>query len=77
MSNETLMNLVKEYGNSLLRVDSEKDLQKTMAERAEKECSVKPAHFRKVSNAYYKDKLSDMREDNHGQLDLLDSILES
>ena len=39
----TLLKLIKEYGDSLLRIESEKDLEKAIAEQAEAECQVKPA----------------------------------
>jgi hypothetical protein len=69
-----LLDLVKEYGDSLLRMDAEKDIQKAMAERAELECQVKPAHFKKSALAYYKDKVKITRDDLEEQLDLLDVI---
>jgi len=58
-----LLDLVKEYGDSLLRMDAEKDLQKAIAERAELECQVKPVHFKKSALAYYKDKVKITRCD--------------
>ena len=47
----SLLKLIKEYGDSLLRIESEKDLQKAIAEQAEEECQVKPAQFKKAAMA--------------------------
>jgi len=71
---EKLLTFIKEYGDSLLRIDAEKDLQKAIAERAELECHVKPAHFRKSATAYFKDKVKSLREELGEQMDLLDTI---
>ncbi len=71
---DQLLTFVKEYGDSLLRFDAEKELQKTIAERAETECLVKAAYFKKSAMAYYKDKVGALREELEGQMDLLDVI---
>lgn len=67
-----LLDLVKEYGDSLLRMDAEKDLQKAISERAELECKVKQSNFKKSALAYYKDKVKITRDDLEEQLNLLD-----
>ncbi len=69
-----IIDYIKEYGDSLLRMDGERELQKAIAERAETDCRVKPAHFKKAATAYFKDKVKELREDISGQLDLLESI---
>ena len=71
---KSLITYVKEYGDSLLRMDGERELQKAIAERAETDCRVKPARFKKAATAYFKDKVKELREDISGQLDLLESI---
>ncbi len=71
---KSLITYIKEYGDSLLRMDGERELQKAIAERAETVCRVKPAHFKKAATAYFKDKVKELREDISGQLDLLESI---
>ncbi len=71
---KSLITYVKEYGDSLLRMDGERELQKAIAEKAETDCRVKPAHFKKAATAYFKDKVKELREDISGQLDLLESI---
>ncbi len=70
----TLINCIKEFGDSLIRADAEKELQKAIADRVETECDVKPAHFKKAALAYFKGKVKDIREDMAEQLDLLESI---
>ena len=71
----TLINCIKEFGDSLLRADAEKELQKAIADRVEIEWNVKPAHFKKTALAYFKDKMKDAREDMAEQLKLLDTII--
>jgi hypothetical protein len=71
---KSLITYVKEYGDSLLRMDGERELQKAIAERAETDCRVKPAHFKKAATAYFKDNVKELREDIGGQLDLLELI---
>lgn len=70
----SLMTYVKEYGESLLRIDAEKELQKAMAEKAESHHSIKPSHFKKAATAYYKDKVKELRDDLGEQLSLLEFI---
>lgn len=69
-----LLTLIKEYGDSLLRIESEKDLEKAIAEQAEAECQVKPAQFKKAAMAYFKDKVKALRDELGEQMDLLDVI---
>jgi hypothetical protein len=57
-----------------LRTDAKKELQKAIAKRAENDCRVKSAHFKKAALAYFKDKVNELHEDMSGQLDLLESI---
>lgn len=71
----TLITSIKEYGDSLLRAESEKELQKSIADRVEIEWNVKPSHFKKTALAYFKDKVKDVREDMAEQLELLDAII--
>lgn len=70
----SLMTYVKEYGDSLLRIDAEKELQKAMAEKAESHHNIKPSHFKKAAAAYYKDKVKELRDDLGEQLSLLEFI---
>ena len=70
----SLMTYVKEYGDSLLRIDAEKELQKAIAENAESHHNIKPSHFKKAAAAYYKDKVKELRDDLGEQLSLLEFI---
>lgn len=70
----SLMTYVKEYGDSLLRIDAEKELQKAIAENAEAHHRIKPSHFKKAAAAYYKDKVKELRDDLGEQLSLLEFI---
>lgn len=63
-----LLSFIKEYGDSLLRIESEKDLQKAIAEQAEAECQVKPAQFKKAAMAYFKDKVKALRDELDEQI---------
>lgn len=73
---KSLITLIKEYGDSLLRVEAEKELQKAIAEKAENDCRVKPTHFKKAATAYFKDKVKDLHEDTTEQLNLLEQIMD-
>jgi 3-methyladenine DNA glycosylase AlkC len=70
-----LQTLIKEYSDSLLRADAEKDLQKQIADRAETELKVKPATFKKVAAAFHKDKAKLVRDDLAEQVDLFDQLM--
>ena len=70
----SLITYVKEYGDSLLRIDAEKELQKAIAENAESHHNIKPSHFKKAAAAYYKDKVKELRDDLGEQLSLLEFI---
>lgn len=70
----SLMTYVKEYSDSLLRVDAEKELQKAIAENAEEHHSIKPTHFKKAATAYFKDKVKELRDDLGEQLGLLEYL---
>lgn len=74
MNREQLLTFVKEYGDSLLRTDAEKELQKSISERAETECKVKASYFKKSAMAYYKDKVATLRDELEEQMDLLDVL---
>jgi acyl-CoA hydrolase len=51
----TLIDLAAEYGGSLARVDDEKNFQKTIAGRAQREGGIKTAHFVRLATALHKD----------------------
>jgi 3-methyladenine DNA glycosylase AlkC len=70
-----LQTLIKEYSDSLLRADAEKDLQKQIADRAETELKVKPTTFKRVAAAFHKDKAKLVRDDLAEQVDLFDQLM--
>ena len=73
---KSLATHLKEFSDSLLRMEGEKELQKAIAEKVESELNIKPTHFKKAATAYFKDKLSDLRDDTAQQYHLFNSILE-
>ncbi len=70
----TLSDLITEYGNSLSRMDGERDLQKEIVAKAEK-LSIRPQAFKKIAAAFYRDKVGELREATQEQLDLLETLL--
>ena len=70
-----LKDFIKEYSDSLLRADAEKDLQKQIADKAESDFQIKPAAFKKVAAAFYKDKAKSIRDDLQEQVDLFDQLI--
>jgi len=66
---KTLLNLISEYGDSLTRIDSERDLLKAMEDRAENECAMPAKAFRTAATAYHKDQVAKKREELTEQID--------
>jgi hypothetical protein len=71
---KTLLNLISEYGDSLTRMDSERDLLKAMEDRAEAECGMPAKAFRTVATAYHKDQVTKKREELTEQMDAFERI---
>jgi hypothetical protein len=67
---DTLMKLSTEYGESLDRMDDEKQHQKVIAARAQRECTVKSVRFIRLATAIYKDNIQQEREDLNALDDL-------
>ncbi len=70
-----LAQLIVEYSDSLTRTEGEKDHQKAIAQRAEKECAVFGTDFKKVAMARHKDKLAKLKDETSGQLTLIDELM--
>jgi hypothetical protein len=70
-----LAQLIIEYSDSLSRVEGERDHQKAIAQRAEAECAVLGADFKKVAMARHKDKLAKLRDEIGGQMALIDELM--
>ena len=73
----TLQTLIKEYDDSLTRVDGEKDQQKRIVERAHVEFNAEPSAFRKAAVAYHQDKLSDTLQQLHMQADMIEGLIDA
>lgn len=70
----TLTTLLHEYGNSLTRIDAEKDLLKAIATRAETELHIPAAHFKKLAVDVYKNAIAQARADMRNMLELYDTV---
>lgn len=69
-----LATLILEYGDSLTRMDGERELQKEIVAKAEAECHVSPAVFKTVAMAYHRDsvdKLAEFVEQQMAQIERL------
>ena len=71
-----LHTLLREYGDSLTRIDGEKHHQAAIAKRAETECKCTQRHFKKLALALHKDQMKETRDDLGDQIDLFDQMLE-
>ena len=72
---QTLQSLISDFSDSLTRVDAEKDLMTRIAVEAELNHKIKPALFKKVATAFFKDKAKNTRDDLQEQVDLFDALL--
>jgi hypothetical protein len=73
----TIQTLIKEFDDSLTRVDGEKDIQKRIVERAHVEYGAESRAFRKAAMAYHQDKLSDTLQKLHMQADLIEGLIDA
>ncbi len=73
MSN--LQSLLSEYGDSLARVDGEKDHQDAIAKRAEIQCHCLQKNFKKLALAIHKGKLALTRNELNEQLGLFNQAI--
>lgn len=69
-----LATLILEYGDSLTRMDGERDMQKEIVTRAELECYVSPAVFKAVATAYHRDSVDKLTEFVEQQLAQLETL---
>ena len=53
MNERDLVKYFKEYSDSQLKVDSEKELQKSIADTAEEKLNIKKAEFNALAKLYY------------------------
>lgn len=71
---KTLLDLIAEYGNSLERIQGEKDLLKAIEARAVVECGVALKPFKTVATAHWADKAATAREDLEAILDVFEVV---
>jgi hypothetical protein len=71
---KTLLGLIIEYGNSLTRIQGEKDLLKMIEQRAVVECAAAAKAFKTIATAHWADTTAKVRDDLEAQLDLLDTV---
>ena len=70
----TLSSLLLSYSDSLTRTEAERDHRKTLIARAEFECRIAPAAFKRAALAYHQDKIADVIEDLEAQLSALELV---
>lgn len=63
--------LIADYGDSLTRMDAERDLQKTLVAKAAAEHRLEPAAFKRVATAIHKAQTMALRAECDAQLALL------
>lgn len=71
---KTLLGLLDEYDVSLTRIQGEKDLLKSIEERALNECGVEPKAFRAVATALWKDKTHELHVALERLIDLIEAV---
>ena len=71
---KTLLGLILEYGNSLTRIQGEKEHLKAIEARAADECDVSLKAFKTVATAHWADKSESAREDLEAILDVFDAV---
>lgn len=69
-----LKDLIYEYGNSLARIQGEKEFQKFIELRALVEFERDPKAFRAVATAYWRNDTKKARESLEAQLDLFEEV---
>jgi hypothetical protein len=71
---KTLKNMITEYGNSLTRIQAERELMKTMETRAIVELHCYPKAFKTVATAYWLDDVKKSRETLEALVDMFDYV---
>ena len=70
---KTLLGLISEYGNSLTRIQAEKELLKMMEQRALVECATPARAFKLYATAQWKDQVNTVQEEIEAQLALFET----
>lgn len=69
-----LLTLIDEYENSLTRAQGEKDLQKSIEERAVCECGLTGKAFKTVATAFWRDQVNASVETLEEQLEAFELV---
>lgn len=70
---KTLMGLISEYGNSLTRIQAERELMKLMEQRAVVECATAAKAFKLYATAAWRDSVPAIQEEIEQQLALFET----
>ena len=70
---KTLLKLINEYGDSLTRIQAEKELMKLMEQRAIVECATPVKAFKIYATAQWRDQVSTVREEIEAQMALFET----
>jgi len=70
---KTLLGLISEYGNSLTRIQAEKENLKLMELRAMVDCATSAKAFRLYATAAWRDSIPATQEELEGQLALFET----
>lgn len=71
---KVLLTLLDEYDGSLTRMQGEKDLQKSIEERAIDECGLTGKAFKAVANALWRDQVNTAVETLEEQLEAFEQV---
>ena len=71
---KALLGLINEYGNSLTRIQAEKELMKLMEQRAVVECATAAKAFRMYATAAWRDQISAIKDELEQQLILFETV---
>jgi hypothetical protein len=69
----TLPSLISAYGDSLTRMDAERELQKELTAKAE-QLAITPQAFKAAAVAFHRDKVAELREATQERLMLLEAL---
>lgn len=73
---QTLLNLISEYGDSLTRIEGERELMKAIEARAAdpRACGLTVKAFRLLATAYHRDQVADTRAALEDQLEAFETV---
>jgi len=71
---KTLLNLIIEYGNSLTRIQGEKELMKMIEARAVCECDTDAKAFKLYATAHWRDRIPATQAEIESQLEIFETV---